>query len=80
MAAILINLGALRGAAGNEDLLPVMPFLSTGTTLLLFSSVHPRASHRLPALVAIKPNADPTLPASDFDPFSAVRVQHDRGD
>jgi hypothetical protein len=50
MAAILIDLRAPRDAAGNEDLLPVMPFLSTGTTPLLFSSVRPRASHRLPAL------------------------------
>jgi hypothetical protein len=64
MAAILIDLRAPRGAAGNEDLLPVMPFSSTGKTVLLFSSVHPHASNSLPALVAFKPSADPTLPAA----------------
>lgn len=64
MAAILIDLRAPQDTAGNDDLLPVMPFLSTGKTALLFSSVHPHVSNSLPALVAFKPNADPNLPVA----------------
>lgn len=64
MAAIFIDLRAARGAAGDEDLLPVMPFSSSGNTVLLFSSVHAHGSNSLPALVVSKPNADPTLPAA----------------
>jgi hypothetical protein len=50
MSAIFIDLRAPRPAAGNGGPLRVAPFLFTGTTPLLLSSVH------------IKPNAVPALP------------------
>src|ERR1700722_11826990 len=65
MTAVLIALRAPRGAACKEDSLPVAPFLLTGTTRLYSPASILAPVTDLPALIAIKLNAVPTLPPPD---------------
>jgi hypothetical protein len=72
MTAVLFALWAPRRAAGNEGSLPVAPFLFTGTTPPLFSSVHPRASHGFDRSGRYQTERRPYSPSSRRDAQSAL--------